>query len=324
MEMKDPYMLAMMANASFDLNENTKAEQAMIALLDKQSKNGSFTGSTHSITYSQGQSLAIETTSLAIMAILKSGKNAVPLNDAVKFLVGSRSGSGVFSSTQGTILALKALTEYAKFSKKTTEDGVIEIYVDGNKVSEKFYKAGDKGAIEINGLEQYLTKEGKHKMRVRYIGVKTPLPYSVAVNWSTSLPQSNSECAIGLQTRMMSKTAYVGETIRMTATITNKKDTDVPSAMAIIGIPAGFTVQTWQLKELQEKKIFDYYEMKRNNIAIYYRGMGPNSVKELNLDLKAEMPGTFDAPASSAYLYYTNEFKSWSGLDKVTIKKKNA
>ena len=67
--------------------------------------------------------------------------------------------------------------------------------------------------------------------------------------------------------------------------------------------------------------MFDYYEIVGNNIAVYYRGMGPNAVKEINLDLKAEMPGEYDAPASSAYLYYTNEFKTWSGLNKVTIKK---
>ena len=120
---------------------------------------------------------------------------------------------------------------------------------------------------------------------------------------------------------MASKTANVGETVRLTATISNKKSEEVPSTMAIIGIPAGFSVQPWQLKELQEKKVFDYYEIKGNNIAIYYRGLGPKAVKEINLDLKAEMPGVYDAPASSAYLYYTNEYKCWSGVDKITIKK---
>lgn len=322
MESKDPYLIAMMANAAYSLKENTKADEALSLLVAKQEKDGSFKGATHSITYSQGNSLIIETTSLSIMALLKSnGKSAVAMSNAVQYLVGSRSGSGVFSSTQGTILALKALTEYAKFSKKTTEDGTIEIYVDGKKVAEKSYKAGDKGAIEIAGLEDYLKAEGKHDVKIKYVGVKTPLPYSVAVNWSTSLPNSDKECNIDIKTKLASKTAIVGETVRMSATITNKKNTDVPSTMAIIGIPAGFTVQPWQLKELQEKNVFDYYEMKGNNIAVYYRGMAPNAVKEINLDLKAEMPGVYDAPASSAYLYYTNEFKTWSGMDKITIKK---
>lgn len=99
--------------------------------MSKQQKDGGFNGLTHSITYSQGQSLLIETTSLAIMSMLKSNKNAGELTKAVQYLVSMRQGSGVFSSTQGTILALKALTEYAKASKKTSEDGTIAIYVDG-------------------------------------------------------------------------------------------------------------------------------------------------------------------------------------------------
>ncbi|CAN5358256.1 hypothetical protein BH09BAC5_BH09BAC5_02190 [soil metagenome] len=321
-ETKDPYMLAMMANASYSLGDETKGNSMMNTLMDLQAKDGSWTGTTHSITYSQGQSLITETTSLAILAMIKSPvRNGGALNSAVQYLVGSRAGSGVFSSTQGTILALKALTEYAKFSKKTTEDGTIEIFVDNKKVETRDYKAGDKGAIEIDSLESYVSGDDEHTIKVKFVGVKTPLPYSVAVNYSTSLPNSNEECAIGLTTKLSTALASVGETVRLTSVITNRKKEDVPSTMAIIGIPAGFTVQPWQLKEMQEKKVFDYYEMKGNNLAIYYRGMEANAVIEINLDLKAEIPGTYDAPASSAYLYYTNEFKTWSSVDKVTIKK---
>jgi len=324
-ETKDPYMLAMLANAAYSMKDNNKGDEALAVLVNKQAKDGSFTGASHSITYSQGQSLTIETTAISIMAILKSnGKSAGAMNNAVQFLTSTRSGSGVFSSTQGTILALKSLTEYAKFSKKTTEDGTIVIYVDGKKAIEKTYKSGDKGAITAEGLEEFIKGEGKHEIKVKYIGVKTPLPYSIAVNWSTSLPKSDKECVIDLKTTLASKTANVGETVRLTSIISNKKSEEVPSTMAIIGIPAGFSVQPWQLKELQEKKVFDYYEIKGNNIAIYYRGMGPKAVKEINLDLKAEMPGVYDAPASTAYLYYMNEFKTWTATDKITIKKANS
>jgi hypothetical protein len=325
METKDPYMLAMMANAAYAMKETTKGNEALNTLVAKQDKDGSFTGSSHSITYSQGQSLTIETSALSIMAILNSnGQHGAALNKTVQFLTSTRSGSGVFSSTQGTILALKALTEYAKFSKKTTEDGTIEIYIDGKKAITKSYRAGDKGAITAEGLEEFIHGEGKHEVKVKYVGVKTPLPYSMSINWSTALPNSDKECAIDLKTKMASKVANVGETVRLTATISNKKSEEVPSTMAIIGIPAGFTAQPWQLKELQEKKVFDYYEIKGNNIAIYYRGLAPKAVKEINLDLKAEMPGEYDAPASTAYLYYTNEFKTWCGLNKITIKKTNS
>ncbi len=321
LETKDAYIIAMMANAAYKLNDIKKAEELMTALLKMQDTNGSWTGSTHSITYSQGQSLTIESTSIGILALLKSGKNAGELQKAIQFLTSSRSGYGVFSSTQGTILALKALTEYAKASKKTTEDGAILVYVDGKKVAEKTYKAGATGAIIIDGLEEFVKGEGKHDVKVKFAGVKTPLPYSVAVSWNTTLPASQKECAVDLTTKFAGKTANVGETMRLVATVTNKKNEDIPSTMAIVGIPAGFSVQPWQLKEMQEKNVFDYYEILGNNIAIYYRGMGAKAVKVINLDLKAEMPGEYDAPASSAYLYYTNEFKSWSATDRITIKK---
>ncbi len=323
-EKKDPYLLAMMANAAMKLGETKKAEEIMGQLLNMQAKDGSWTGTTHSITYSQGQSLTIETTSIMIQALIKeNGKHAGALNEAVQYLTNSRNGYGVFGSTQGTVLALKALTEYAKFSKKATEDGTIVVYVDGKKAGEKTYKAGDKGAITVDGLEKFITAEGKHDIKVKFIGVKNPLPYSVAVSWNTSLPSSSKDCVVGLETEYATKTVNVGETVRLKATVTNKKNAEIPSAMAIVGIPAGFTVQPWQLKELQEKQVFDYYEILGNNIAIYYRGMGPKAVKEINLDLKAEMPGEYDAPASSAYLYYTNEFKTWCGTEKLIIKKNN-
>lgn len=318
---KDPYMLAMMANAGYKLGETKKADDAMNMLLSLQAKDGSWTGATHSITYSQGKSLTVETTSIGILALLKNkGKNTGALMNAVQFMVASRDGYGVFGSTQGTVLALKALTEYAKASATAKEDGEVHVYVDGKKVAEKTYKAGSNDPIAIEGLEAFL-KDGKHTVKVKYVGVKNPLPYSVAIGWNTSLPESSANCAIDLNTKLASKSIFVGETVRLTATIKNSKSEGIPSTMAIIGIPAGLTVQPWQLKEMQEKKQFDFYEIIGNNIALYYRGMAPGETREVNLDLKAEIPGEFDAPASSGYLYYTNEYKCWSAVDRIKIKK---
>lgn len=320
--LKDPYMLAMMASASYSMNETKKGDDAIKQFCALQAADGSWTGLTHSLTYSQGQSLTIESTALSLLAMLKSpGGNEMAISSAVQYLVSARKGSGVFGSTQGTILTLKAMTEYAKYSKETKEDGTIEIFIDGKKAAEKSYKAGEKNAIVIDSLEQFVNGKEEHEVKVKFSGCKSALPYSVAVDWNTSLPESDTDCKVGLTTKLQSNTAKVGETVRLSAVLSNLSKEEIPSTMAIIGIPAGFTVQPWQLKEMQEKKVFDYYEIKGNNLAIYYRGMGPSAVKEINLDLKAEVPGEYEAPASSAYLYYTNEFKCWTSMNKVTIEK---
>ena len=81
--------------------------------------------------------------------------------------------------------------------------------------------------------------------------------------------------------------------------------------MAIIGIPGGMSAQPWQLKELQEKGKIAYYEVVGNYVYFYFRFMTPNEEKHIALDLKAEVPGKYEAAASSAYLYYTSEYKDW-------------
>jgi hypothetical protein len=265
--------------------------------------------------------LTVETTSIAIMAMLKnSSKYAAQLTKAVQALMKTRSGYGVFGNTQGTVLALKALTEYAKQSKKTAEDGTIEIYSGNKKIATHSYKAGESGTINIDSLGKNFG-EGKNDIKVKFVGTKTALPYSIGVDYNTSLPPSSPECNVEIKTKLASKSAFVGETVRLNTILKNTHDKGLPSTMCIVGIPAGMTAQPWQLKELQEKKVIAYYEVMGNNVVFYFRDMAPNEVKEINLDLKAEMPGEYDAPASSAYLYYTNEYKCWSGVDKITIKK---
>ena len=135
------------------------------------------------------------------------------------------------------------------------------------------------------------------------------------------MPNTAEECKVVLNTKIASNKFKVGETIRLSSTLKNKTQDGLPMTMAIIGIPAGLTAQPWQLKELQEKKKVDFYEISGNKVVFYYRQMKPNEKREINLDLKAEVPGTFEAPASCAYLYYTNEFKYWTNYNNVTIKK---
>jgi len=320
MKNKDPYQLAMSVNALYVMQDKN-AEKALGELLSKQNNDGSFDGTTHSITHSTGNSLKIETTSLAIMAMLKSpNKNSIATNKAIAYLVKNRNGYGSFGNTQGTVLALKAMTEYAKANKATPEDGKVEFFVDGKKVAEQSYKAGEKEAIVLDSLEQFV-KEGKHTLKVKYVGTKNPLPHAVAVSWNTSLPSNEAECQLDLKTRLSNKVIFQGETIRLTAEIKNKSNDGISSPIAIIGIPAGLSLQPWQLKELQEKNMFDFYEVIGSNLVLYYRGMGPNESKIINLDLKADIPGEYESEASSAYLYYTNEFKTWNAGSKISIKK---
>jgi len=291
----------------------------MNKLLKLNDNDGSFKGTTHSITRSTGQSLTIEATALTVLAMLKTErKNQAALNNAVEYIVSSRSGYGGFGSTQGTILALKALTEYARHSKQTDEAGTIECYVDGKRVATQKYEAGQRDAITIEGLGKYID-EGIHKIKVKYVGVKNPMPYTLAINYYTSMPATSAQCLVDLSVSFSQKTVKVGETVRLTTTLSNTTGQGQPMTMAIAGIPAGLSAQPWQLKELQEKEKIDFYEIRDNYVFFYYRDLAPNEQHSIHLDLKAELPGQFETPASSAYLYYTNEHKRWASAGSIVV-----
>ena len=89
--------------------------------------------------------------------------------------------------------------------------------------------------------------------------------------------------------------------------------------VALVVIPAGLSLQPWHLKELQNKGVFDYYEIIGERLALYYRELEPNAKRTINLDLKAEVPGEFTGTASCAYLYYTAEARNWCSGTTVNV-----
>jgi hypothetical protein len=176
---KDPYLLALAANALFRRENNGQGRTALDALLAAQSSDGSWTGTRHSITRSQGKSLQVETTALACLAIMSSPSPRVEsLQRGIQFILSSRSGYGDFGSTQSTILALKALVRHAQWSKRTASSGTIIVSINGVDVAQRSYQAGEQGAISIDGLEKHLS-EGPFSLRVRfrYEKHRFPIPW---------------------------------------------------------------------------------------------------------------------------------------------------
>src|SRR5205823_5421789 len=88
-------------------------------LVGMQQKDGSWTNAVMSITRSGGQNLAIVTTGLAVLALLKTGAHRGEVDRAVAWLQENRGGFGQWGATQATVLALKAMTQYARANRKT-------------------------------------------------------------------------------------------------------------------------------------------------------------------------------------------------------------
>lgn len=318
-ESRDMYRLALVANSAFNIGRIDDYKRALDEFRREVNKNGFILpGASHSVVRSYGNSLNIETVSLWALALMKDrGGDWEEVTRVVNYLLTKRSGS-MFGSTQATTLALKALTEYARMVRAARESGDVVVSVNGKAALVGSYTAETNEPVKIKGLDPLLA-DGRNTISVAFHNTVNAMPYVVNVEWYGKTPASSSNCAVQLATQLARTSVKVNETVRLTAVLTNTTSQGLPMTMAVVGIPAGMSVQPWQLKELQEKAVFDFYEIKGDVLSLYYRELGPSEVRTINLDLKAEVPGKYTSRAGCAYLYYTNEHKHWVEGLKVNI-----
>ncbi|MCA9669367.1 MAG: hypothetical protein KC503_27415 [Myxococcales bacterium] len=316
---RDPYLMALAANVLANLARgSSEAAAAARKLLAMQGKSGAFEGADHSITRSGGRALTIETTALAVMALLKGGEPYLgPVRRAVTWINGARGGSGGFGSTQSTILALRALSAYSEASRRTRAGGRATLFVNGKRAGDIAYSKGHSGALVFAGIGRLL-HAGKNTVELR-LASKHALPYSIGIEYRTTRPASSAGAATRLATELQKRSVALGESVRLKVRLENVTKRGIPMTLARVGLPGGLTFQTWQLKELRKKRVIGFYETREREVILYFRALAPEAVKEINLDLIARVPGRYIAPASSAYLYYTDELKHWAKPLDVTV-----
>jgi hypothetical protein len=322
-ETKDPYLLALAANTNLISAPGAGDTAAIVKrLIALQAKDGSFPGARESITMSGGESLTIETTALATLALIKAspGSEFEPqIRSAVDWLNARRSGYGQWSNTQATILGLKALTAYAEHSRQMQAPGAATLFVNGAPAGTIQFDKGRKDALVWDDASALL-RPGHNTIELRLEG-QAQLPYSIAIEYRSARPQSSPAAKVTVSTRIDKEQVRMGEGVKLRAHVENTSTGGVPMTLARVGIPGGLTFQTWQLKELRDKGAIDFYETRPREVILYWRALAPSAKKDVALDLLAAVPGSYEAPASSAYLYYTAEDKAWAPSVKVTVDK---
>src|SRR5262249_41987038 len=107
----DAYTLAVIANFAVDGNDRAFQNQAVRQLIDARTEKDdqAWWSAEETGVYSRGSSAAIETTGLAVQALLKSGESSAVAQKALTYISSKKDASGAWGSTQSTIMALRAL-----------------------------------------------------------------------------------------------------------------------------------------------------------------------------------------------------------------------
>jgi hypothetical protein len=321
---EDPYFLALVANCLLNRDRVDEALPLLHKLTGMLTKEGCLTGAKTSITGSAGRTLEIETTAIAILGWLKADKGGEftpSIRTAVTWIGKQRGGHGGFGSTQSTILALKSLIAYTKANKKTAEAGELGLAIGKRVVAKLAFAAGAEDALTVAlpDPERQL-KPGKNELHVELTG-KNSFPYTLTWSYQTLQPPSSAGCAVRLTTALDRPTLTEGETARLKVKVENVSGKGQGMTVAIVGLPAGLKLPDdfAQLKGLARPREdgtkpgrIGAFEVRGRELVLYWRDLAPDAVIDLDVDVRAFVPGIYHGPASRAYLYYNPDVKYWT------------
>lgn len=311
------YVTALAANIMTLAGDKASAKRFMDRLAERQNDRGWIDGATTSIVGSGGEALNVETTALAVLAWLHDPTYTASVEKGVRSLFESCK-AGRFGSTQSTVLALQAIVAYDRSKARPKAAGAITVLHNGQPVGEPVaFKPETQGEIDCPDVAGLLTP-GTHTITLR-MDDGSDMPYAVTVDFFSTQLASSDQCALDLKVKLNDASVAEGEVTEAVVTVRNRTDAAIPTPVAIVGLPGGLEPRHDQLKELVKSEKIAAYEVIGREVVLYWRGMSAGQSVEIPLTLVAAIPGQYTGPASRAYLYYTDEFKTWIEPIQVNI-----
>jgi hypothetical protein len=305
------YVLGLVANAlaAWDAKDDSTLE--VLQKLDKQRKDlpemkaASFpVAGGQSLTYARGDSLTVESTALAVLAMIRTGQFANSVNQALTFLVKSKDPNGTWGSTSATILALKALVAAAGGPK---QDGKAEfsVLVNGKEAAKGEVTEQNADVLQVFDLKDQ-TKAGANELEIRVNG-KTNLMYQVVGRhfepWKKL--QVAEKPVLDVSVAYDRTNLSTADLLRAKATLRYQGTTPTYMVIVDLGVPPGFTVDPGDFAEMVGQKRVQKFSVTARQVTLYLGDVKRGDVKEFEYTLKPKYPIKAKTPATVAYEYYT-------------------
>jgi hypothetical protein len=301
----DPYMQALVANAfvAIEPNSATTAEvlKKLVSMAKKEKDAVYWQSSMPSITFTRGQGADVEATGLAVYALIKSGKYANIVTDALTYLIRTKDQSGVWFTTQGTIIALRSLVAALGGISEEIE-AQVAVVINGEKAAELNIDQNNADLMHQLDLSQHIKAENTIEITVNGEGnflyevvSKYYLPWEIVPR-----PQKPPfVISVDYDRTSLSLNDIVDVNVKIELLRAGRAE----MVMVDLGIPPGFSVLTPTLDELVGKKI-QKYSLTQRQIIVYLDEVNSGKPVTLSYRLQAKFPIRAKVRASRVYEYY--------------------
>lgn len=248
----------------------------------------------------QPQTAAIEATGYATLALVTHG-DTLNASRAAKWLVSKRNAFGGFGSTQDTVVALEALTEFGSISRADI-DLKIEVESTG-------------GTKELS-----LRKENFDVLQVVEVPVNDTARISTSGQGEAiaqvvkrfNLPEAESpeEEILKIDVNYDATEVSVNDLINISVNLSFSPPVPMEAGMTVldISIPTGFAPATESITALveQEEKI-KRYDIAGRKVIFYIENLFPGETLNFSFQARAMYPVRAKGVSSQAYAYYQPE-----------------
>jgi uncharacterized protein YfaS (alpha-2-macroglobulin family) len=314
-EKTDTYTLAVIANfAAGYATDRAFIRQAIQSLLDARTEKGEQIWWTAEETgvYGGGRSASIETTGLAVEALLESGEASDSARKALSYIASNKDAYGTWGTTQATIMALRALL---MATEKGAADvrGTLTMLLNG-KPAQSFELTPENNDL----LHQFAFKTieaGSNKVEIRFQG-KGSLAYQVVGNYFLPWDQNEPLEPLSIDVTYDRTHLAQNDLAIATAKIKNHLDRTAKMVMVDLGIPPGFDLLSEDLEEYQEKSVtrnsghLSKFSLTATQAILYFDSFAPGDSVALRFRLRAKYPIRARTFQSRVYEYYDPEISA--------------
>jgi uncharacterized protein YfaS (alpha-2-macroglobulin family) len=312
----DAYTLAVIANLAADYGRDREFTQhAIQRLLDARTEKDEQVWWTTEETgvYGTGASAAIETTGLAVEALLRSGEASGVARKALTYLVSKKDASGTWGTTQATIMALRALLTA---TEKGTADvrGTATVLLNGQP-TETLVLNSENNDLYHEFVLKAIEQEKTNTVEIRFNG-KGGLTYQVVGGYFLPWDQKPAVEPLAIDVSYDRTSLFQDDIATATATVKNKLNKTARMVIVDLGIPPGFELFSEDLQDYRDKGAalksghLSKFSVTAMQAILYFDSFAPGDTVNLKYRLRAKYPIRAKTLKSSVYEYYAPEVNS--------------
>jgi uncharacterized protein YfaS (alpha-2-macroglobulin family) len=322
----DTYTLAVLANFAADYGKDREfTRHAMQLLLDARTEKDEqvwWTAEETSV-YATGQSASVETTGLAVQALLNCGEASGSATKALTYIASKKDATGAWGTTQATIMALRAvLLSTGKGAADVR--GALEISLNGKPI-EKLVLTSDNNDL----LHQFVIKEldPKNVVGIRFEG-KGGLAYQVVGRYFVPWTEKPLNEPLSINVAYDRTRLAQDDLATATATVRNNLAKPANMVMLDLGIPPGFDLLSEDLQDYLEKTAgrkggrLEKFSLTATQAILYFDSIAPGGVVSLQFRFRAKYPIRARTFRSRVYEYYDPEVNSVARPVQLEVRKR--